>query len=146
MKGVPFSHTFLFVAALSIGSLLNIVFHYDLSDVHLLVITLLITIIQTILNCYFMGVLSWLNKLNVFWSCAGLFLVVMILSLFATTHRDPLWVFTNYQNRTGFDNPYYVFILGMVGATYTLFGTWACPLFIDYSAIDSSKGLLFSRC
>ncbi|KAI8330411.1 amino acid/polyamine transporter I [Chlamydoabsidia padenii] len=69
-----------------------------------------------------MGVLSWLNKLNVFWSCAGLFLVVMVLTLFASSHQDPHWVFTNYQNRTGFDNPYYVFVLGMVGATYTLFG------------------------
>ncbi|SAM08564.1 hypothetical protein [Absidia glauca] len=86
-----------------------------------------------------MGALSWLNKLNVFWSCAGLFLVVMILSLFATSHRDPHWVFTNYQNRTGFDNPYYVFILGMVGATYTLFGKFAGPLVTDYKAIDSSN-------
>jgi hypothetical protein len=139
-RGIFFFLTlFLLVTALSIGSLLKIVFHYELSDVHLLVITLLITIIQTVLNCHFMGVLSWLNKLNVFWSCAGLFLVVMILSLFATTHRDPHWVFTNYQNRTGFDNPYYVFILGMVGATYTLFGKLAGSLFTDHKASDSSN-------
>ncbi|ORZ23042.1 amino acid/polyamine transporter I [Absidia repens] len=70
-----------------------------------------------------MEVLSWLNKLNVFWSCVGLFLVVMILSLLAKSHQDPRWVFTDYENGTGFDNPYYVFVLGMIGATYTMFGS-----------------------
>ncbi|KAI8089584.1 amino acid/polyamine transporter I [Halteromyces radiatus] len=70
-----------------------------------------------------MNILTWLNNLNVFWSCAGLFLVILLLSLCAKNHQDPRWVFTHYENDTGFENPYYVFLLGMIGAAYSLFGS-----------------------
>ncbi|CAO3600391.1 unnamed protein product [Absidia cylindrospora] len=108
--------------ALSFGSLLKIVFDYGLSKTELLGVTLCIMVIHLVLNCRYLNVLSWLNKLNVFWSCAGLFLVVILLSFFTKQHQNPLWVFTHFENQTGFENPYYVFVLGMVGATYSLFG------------------------
>lgn len=79
---------------------------------------------QAVFNGRHTHLLNVLNKLNVFWSCAGLILVVIVLSFFVKDHQDPVWVFTHYENETGFDSPYYVFVLGMIGAAYSMAGKW----------------------
>ncbi|KAI8075846.1 amino acid/polyamine transporter I [Gilbertella persicaria] len=68
-----------------------------------------------------MGLLSSLNQWSVFWSCIGLLIIITVLSCIAP-HQNPTWVFTHYQNQTGFENPIYILILGMIGAAYSLFG------------------------
>ncbi|KAL0090132.1 amino acid/polyamine transporter I [Phycomyces blakesleeanus] len=62
-----------------------------------------------------------MNQLSVFWSCAGLIAIIAVLSIFAP-HQAASWVFTHYENDTGFEDPTYVFILAMIGAAYSLFG------------------------
>lgn len=68
-----------------------------------------------------MGGLTVLNQWSVFWSCTGLIVIITVLSAFAP-HQNASWVFTHYQNQTGFENPGYVLVLGMIGAAYSLFG------------------------
>ncbi|KAI7890089.1 amino acid/polyamine transporter I [Mucor mucedo] len=68
-----------------------------------------------------MGGLAILNQWSVFWSCTGLLVIITALSALAP-HRSASWVFTHYQNQTGFENPGYVLVLGMIGAAYSLFG------------------------
>lgn len=68
-----------------------------------------------------LGGLAILNQWSVFWSCTGLLVIITVLSMFAP-HQNATWVFTHYQNQTGFENPGYVLVLGMIGAAYSLFG------------------------
>ncbi|SAM02043.1 hypothetical protein [Absidia glauca] len=109
--------------ALSAGSLLKIITGHGLSHTMVLCLTLVIVMSQAVLNGRHTHLLNVLNKLNVFWSCAGLILVVIVLSFFVKDHQDPVWVFTHYENETGFDSPYYVFVLGMIGAAYSMSGS-----------------------
>ncbi|KAG0947763.1 hypothetical protein G6F57_009287 [Rhizopus arrhizus] len=107
--------------ALSIGSILNLAFGIQLTKVSLMIITLIITTLHAYVNTRNISYLSILNEWNVFWSCAGLILMIAVLSYFAP-HQQASWVFTHFENETGFDNPVYVFMLGAIGASYSLFG------------------------
>lgn len=86
-----------------------------------MIITLIITTLHAYVNTRNISYLSILNEWNVFWSCAGLILMIAVLSYFAP-HQQASWVFTHFENETGFDNPVYVFMLGAIGASYSLFG------------------------
>ncbi|CAO3672146.1 unnamed protein product [Rhizopus stolonifer] len=107
--------------ALSIGSILNLMFDIHLSKTSLMGMTLVITALHAYLNARDIHHINILNQWNVFWSCTGLMIVIVALYCFAP-HRQARWVFTHYENQTGFDNPIYVFILGTVGSAYSLFG------------------------
>lgn len=82
---------------------------------------LVVTGLHAYLNVRSLHCLSILNQWNVFWSIAGLTIIIAVLSIFAP-HQNSMWVFTHYENGTGFDNTFYVFILAMIGPAYSLFG------------------------
>jgi amino acid transporter len=111
--------------ALSIGSILKLTLDMDVPKLYLMLITLVITLIHGYLNVRDMGGLAILNQWSVFWSCTGLLVVITALSWLAP-HKNAAWVFTHYQNQTGFENPGYVLVLGMIGAAYSLFGIVRC--------------------
>ncbi|KAI8326795.1 amino acid/polyamine transporter I, partial [Choanephora cucurbitarum] len=107
--------------ALSLSSIFKLLFHVDLDKMYLMMITLCITWIHACLNVYQIHLLSLLNQWNVISSCLGLLVIVLILS-WMVPHQEASWVFLHYENQTGFDHPGYVFMLGMIGAAYSLLG------------------------
>lgn len=109
--------------ALSIGSIIKLAFDVDVPKVYLMFITLGVTLLHGYLNVRDMGGLAILNQWSVFWSCTGLLIIISALSAISP-HRNASWVFTHYQNQTGFENPGYVLVLGMIGAAYSLFGMY----------------------
>ncbi|ORE01792.1 hypothetical protein BCV72DRAFT_252868 [Rhizopus microsporus var. microsporus] len=86
-----------------------------------MMIALVVTGLHAYLNIRSLHCLSILNQWNVFWSIAGLTIIIAALSIFAP-HQNSTWVFTHYENGTGFDNTFYVFVLAMIGPAYSLFG------------------------
>lgn len=56
-------------------------------------------------------------------------MVILALTLGVDKRQSFEWVFTDYENRTGFDNPTYVFVLGLIGASYSMFGNMSNPIF-----------------
>lgn len=109
--------------ALSLGSILKLGFDVHVEKLYLLLVTLGITFLHGYLNMRDMGGLAMMNQWSVFWSCTGLVIIITVLSWFSP-HQNASWVFTHYENETGFENPAYVFILGMIGAAYSLFGIY----------------------
>ncbi|CEG64167.1 hypothetical protein RMATCC62417_01195 [Rhizopus microsporus] len=107
--------------ALSIGSILNLLTGVHLDKVLIMMIALVVTGLHAYLNVRSLHCLSILNQWNVFWSIAGLTIIIAALSIFAP-HQNSMWVFTHYENGTGFDNTFYVFVLAMIGPAYSLFG------------------------
>lgn len=95
---------------------------------------MVITGIHGMLNAFHFKSLGALNQWNVFWSCGGLLVVILALTLGVDERQSFEWVFTDYENRTGFDNPIYVFVLGLIGASYSMFGNMSNPIF--YSCGD----------
>lgn len=96
-------------------------FDVHIDKIYLLFVTLGVTFLHGYLNMRDMGGLAILNQWSVFWSCTGLVVIITSLSWFSP-HQSASWVFTHYENETGFENPGYVLILGMIGAAYSLFG------------------------
>lgn len=113
---------------MSLGSILKLTLDLDVPKSCLMVLTLIITLFHGYLNTRDMGGLAILNQWSVFWSCTGLLIIITALSCLAP-HRNAAWVFTHYQNQTGFENPGYVLVLGMIGAAYSLFGNISRFLF-----------------
>ncbi|RCH83512.1 hypothetical protein CU097_005529 [Rhizopus azygosporus] len=107
--------------ALSIGSILNLLTGVHLDKVLIMMIALVVTGLHAYLNIRSLHCLSIINQWNVFWSIAGLTIIIAALSIFAP-HQNSMWVFTHYENGTGFDNTFYVFVLAMIGPAYSLFG------------------------
>ncbi|KAI9322095.1 amino acid/polyamine transporter I [Dichotomocladium elegans] len=106
-----------------VGSLVEIVTGgTGLSTMEVMWIAMAVTVIHGILNAYHFKSLGALNRWNVIWSCGGLVVVIGVLSVFTKRKQSLEWVLTDYENQTGFTNPVYVFMLGMIGAAYSMFG------------------------
>ncbi|KAI9321379.1 amino acid/polyamine transporter I [Dichotomocladium elegans] len=65
---------------------------------------------------------GYLNRFMVFWVIVGTMVVVIIMPAMAETHPSPRWVFTEFQNTTGWNNSGLSFLLGMLQAGWTLLG------------------------
>lgn len=81
-----------------------------------------ILIIHALLNIWDMQLISLMNEVSVWWSCGGLLVICAILANYTPKHNDIWWVFTDYENYTGFTSVPYVVMISMVCAGYTLFG------------------------
>ncbi|KAI8877537.1 amino acid transporter [Backusella circina FSU 941] len=106
---------------LSIGSIFKLTLGWEFSKLSLMCITIAVTFVHGYVNMRDLGMVSILNQWSVFWSCMGLVTIIALLSVFAD-HNTAAWVFTHYENETGFENKGYVLVLGMIGAAYSLFG------------------------
>ncbi|KAL1929758.1 hypothetical protein VTP01DRAFT_1896 [Rhizomucor pusillus] len=110
------------IVALSVGSLIELAFGYQVGQIDIMWIAVAVTVIHGILNTFNLRSLAILNVSNVAWAFGGLIYVILVLSI-GTEHRQSLeWILTDYENRTGFSSPIYVVLLGMVGAAYSQFG------------------------
>ncbi|ORY99201.1 amino acid/polyamine transporter I [Syncephalastrum racemosum] len=69
-----------------------------------------------------MQYLAFLNQSNVVWSCAALLFTILVMAIKSPHWNSLEWLVDTYENRTGFESTTYVFMLGMIGAAYSLFG------------------------
>lgn len=81
-----------------------------------------ILLVHALLNARGIRLMNVLNQISVWWHVGGVALIVGWLYLAPVDHRGPEFVFTEYFNNTGFDNPLYVTALGLLMAQYTFCG------------------------
>ncbi|KAJ8661264.1 hypothetical protein O0I10_003013 [Lichtheimia ornata] len=65
---------------------------------------------------------GYLNKFMVLWVFASTMIVVIAMPVMAETHPSARWVFTEFQNTTGWQNSGLTFLLGMLQAGWSLIG------------------------
>ncbi|CDH54997.1 apc amino acid permease [Lichtheimia corymbifera JMRC:FSU:9682] len=65
---------------------------------------------------------AWLNRVMIGWVTIGTLIIVIATPLMAPTHPSGKWVFSEFQNYTGWDNVGLVFLLGMSQAGWCLIG------------------------
>lgn len=65
---------------------------------------------------------AWLNKFMIYWVTIGTIIVVIAVPVAAQTHPDAKWVFTNFQNQTGYSNDGLAFLLGPLQAAWSFIG------------------------
>ncbi|KAI8149992.1 amino acid/polyamine transporter I [Fennellomyces sp. T-0311] len=63
---------------------------------------------------------AYMTKFLVFMAVAGTFIIVIGMPVMAPTHPSAKWVFTEFQNTTGYENSGLVFFFGLLQAGWTL--------------------------
>ncbi|MFD3373711.1 amino acid permease [Streptomyces sp. NPDC058697] len=74
------------------------------------------------LNTFGVRLVNVLNSISVWWQLFGVALIVGMLTLAPGERQSPEFVFTHFNNGTGFDSPLYVAALGCLLAAYTFCG------------------------
>ncbi|MFF2747731.1 amino acid permease [Kitasatospora sp. NPDC058048] len=81
-----------------------------------------ILLLHALLNVVAVRVVSLLNSISVWWHVLGVLVIVGVLAVVPSHHQSPSWVFTHFENGTGWSNPVYVSATGLLLAGYTFCG------------------------
>ncbi|MGW0732069.1 amino acid permease [Streptomyces sp. NPDC002851] len=109
-------------AALFTGAFLNLQFGFEPTPGHTFLIFLAILLVHACLNLFNVRLVSLLNSISVWWHLAGVALIVGVLVIVPDSHQSPSFVFGEFVNDTGWDNPLYVAAIGLLLAQYTFSG------------------------
>ncbi|KAI9302965.1 amino acid/polyamine transporter I [Cunninghamella echinulata] len=66
--------------------------------------------------------INYLNYFMIFWLFAGTIVFAIGIPCLAPSHQSAKWVFTEFQNYTGYENKGIVFFLGLLQAGWTMVG------------------------
>ncbi|MCG6496903.1 amino acid permease [Kitasatospora sp. A2-31] len=81
-----------------------------------------VLLLHALLNVVGVRVVSLLNSVSVWWHLLGVALIVGVLTVVPSKHQSPSWVFTHFENGTGWSNPVYVSVIGLLLGGYTFCG------------------------
>jgi amino acid permease (GABA permease) len=101
---------------------LNLVFGYPTAPWAVIVVYAVVLFAHGLLNTFGVGLVAMLNDISVWWHIAGVLIIVAVLFLFSKFHQSPSYVFTHFENLSGFSLPFYVFLTGLLLAQYTFTG------------------------
>ncbi|WP_336605976.1 amino acid permease [Streptomyces sp. BA2] len=109
-------------AALFSGAFLNLKFGFTPTPEKTFLIFLCILLLHAVLNLFNVRLVSLLNSISVWWHVAGVAVIVGALAIVPDHHQSPGFVFGEFVNDTGWDNPLYVTAIGLLLAQYTFSG------------------------
>ncbi|KAI9272928.1 amino acid/polyamine transporter I [Phascolomyces articulosus] len=76
------------------------------------------------IGCSYFGIKfsAFMNKFIVYWAAIGTIIIVIAMPVMAPSNPSAKWVFTEFQNITGYQNSGLTFFLGMLQAGWSLIG------------------------
>ncbi len=81
-----------------------------------------VLVLHALLNVVGVRVVSLLNGISVWWHLLGVALIVGVLTVVPSNHQSLSWVFTHFENGTGWTNPLYASAIGLLLGGYTFCG------------------------
>ncbi|MFJ1706865.1 amino acid permease [Kitasatospora sp. NPDC088346] len=81
-----------------------------------------VLVLHALLNVFGVRVVSVFNSISVWWHLLGVVVIVGVLSIVPSHHQSPSFVFGHFANGTGWPNPFYVSVIGLLLAQYTFSG------------------------
>ncbi|WP_329025366.1 amino acid permease [Streptomyces sp. NBC_00690] len=109
-------------AALFTGALLHLQWGFEPTPGTTMLIFICILLLHATLNLFGVRLVSVLNSISVWWHLGGVALIVGVLAVVPKDHQSPEFVFTEFVNNTGWENPIYVAAIGLLLAQYTFSG------------------------
>lgn len=109
-------------AALFTGAFLNLKWGFTPTPGSTMLIFCAILLLHAVLNLFGVRLVSLLNSASVWWHLAGVALIVAVLAIVPDHHQSVSFVFTKFNNDTGWSNPLYVAAIGLLLAQYTFCG------------------------
>jgi len=133
-----------------IDFLLNLWFGYPVAPPYIIGIYAVVLFIHGLLNTFGVGLVAFLNNVSVWWHLTGVLIIVSVLFIVPKNHNDFSYVFTHFENQTGFSFPIaglYVALTGLLNAQYTFTGYDASAHMTEEThnaAISGPRGIVWS--
>ncbi|MGW3984967.1 amino acid permease [Streptomyces mirabilis] len=109
-------------AALFTGAFASLQWGFTPTPEKTMMIFAAILLLHAVLNVLGVRLVNFLNGVSVWWHLLGVAVIVGTLTLAPVQHRSVDFVFTHFNNGTGFSNGLYVTALGLLLAQYTFCG------------------------
>ncbi|PBC70992.1 amino acid/polyamine/organocation transporter (APC superfamily) [Streptomyces sp. TLI_235] len=109
-------------AAFFTNAFLALQFDFAATPAHTVEIFAVILLLHGLLNTRGVKLVARLNDVSVWWHLVGVTVIVGALALLPAKHASASFVFTEFVNNTGFHSQFYVAMLGLLLAQYTLTG------------------------
>ncbi|MFE1192777.1 amino acid permease [Streptomyces olivaceoviridis] len=132
-------------AALFTGAFANLQWGFTPTPGRTMLIFCAILLLHAVLNLFGVRLVSLLNSVSVWWHLAGVALIVGALVIVPDHHRSASFVFTEFVNETGWDNPLYVAAIGLLLAQYTFSGYDASAHLSEetsHASVAASRGIV----
>ncbi len=111
--GIDFGFAFFFT------TFLNLTTGWTASRGHVVIVYAGILVVHALLNIFGVRVVAFLSDVSVWWHLLGVLTIVLVLAFVPSHHASASFVFTKFENLTGFHNTFYVFFIGLLLAQYT---------------------------
>ncbi|KAL0088535.1 amino acid permease-domain-containing protein [Phycomyces blakesleeanus] len=85
-------------------------------------IFLVIVFIHGMINSVSVKYNGFFNQTSLYWHLIGTLLIIIVALVMTPNKSSAKWVFTDFQNETGFSSNGYVFLIGLLQSQYTLSG------------------------
>jgi amino acid transporter len=111
-----------FGCAFFINAFLNLM--WGVSTAHWVTILILAVVlfVHGLMNQFGIKLVALLNDISVWWHVIGVLIIVAVLAFVPSKHASASYVFSHIVNNTGWSSTFYVLLLGLLLAQYTLTG------------------------
>jgi len=101
---------------------LNLTTNYGTSNGYILIMYAVILAVHGLLNIFGVRIVALLSDVSVWWHVLGVLVIAGVLAFVPSHHAPASFVFTKFENLSGFHVPIYVFFIGLLMAQYTFTG------------------------
>src|SRR6478672_10770063 len=109
-------------AAVTWMALLSLVSGVEVTALSTFVAFLVIIALHGLLNTFGVNLVRLLSNVSAWWHLVGVVVIVAVLAFVPDQHQSLSWTFFRFENRTGWDAPFYAFLIGLLMAQYTYTG------------------------
>lgn len=134
-------------AAVTWMALLNLVTGLEVTPAGTFVCFLVILLAHGLLNAFNVDLVQMLSTVSAWWHLVGVAIIVLLLIFVPDHHQSASWVFTHFENNTGWSSGIYVFLMGLLMAQYTFTGYDASAHVAEETrnaAVAAPKGIVNS--
>ncbi|KAG0186285.1 hypothetical protein DFQ28_008068 [Apophysomyces sp. BC1034] len=85
-------------------------------------IFLVIAVIHGLINSISVKYNGFFNQTSLYWHLFGTLLIIVVILVLTPNKASAQWVFTFFENDTGFESNGYAFLIGLLQSQYTLSG------------------------
>jgi amino acid permease (GABA permease) len=111
-----------FGAAFFLNAFLDLQFGFAATPPHTILLFGIILLLHGLLNTFGVKLVALLNDISVWWHVIGVLIIVGALVILPDKHQSASFVFGEFVNNTGWSSGFYVALLGLLLAQYTLTG------------------------
>ena len=111
-----------FGAAFFLNAFLDLQFGFAATPGHTILLFGIILVLHGLLNTFGVKLVALLNDISVWWHVVGVLIIVGALVILPDNHQSASFVFGHFVNNTGWASGFYVALLGLLLAQYTLTG------------------------